>query len=623
MSIWRVLLKDYKKHTAGVLVSILLVFVGWVFMESQYIGRFYPGVAIAGEPVGGKTYTEVFIDFKNRAEKLTVDGLRITLISSNGEKKMHVPMLISGLTADNLVEYFSLGDWEEATEEAYKFGRSGPLLVQPMHKLSALIFGSNFELPVAARKYALQSLLSRELKGFFKEVASARFIYDGARMAIAKEKDGESGSVDEIAAIINSRLVAFDPSLISFSAVPVMPVVTAKQLEPFLKLSNEVADETSLVFHYQGSRWKVSGRTLATWLTIKKENEIGIDDAKLKNFLAKTVAPAINDPPRNSRFEMRDGALVEIIPGKSGNVVDIEKTIQQVESVVYTVQKFYATTANLLLALTSAGSQIDVQARTGIIEIPIEITRADPQITKQIVDNYGIKDLVGSAKTSFKGSTDDRKHNIETGVSKLNGILLAPGEEFSAVEGIGVTSEEEGFVKEYVIKDNKSVKELGGGLCQLATTLFRLALNTGLPITERKNHLYVVGYYGPGLDATIYGPHPDLKFVNDTGNYLLLQGKVEGNDLLFELYGQRDGRIAEISKPVLTDEIPAPPIKYVPTADLKIGQMECSETPRKGVTAEVTYDVRYTNGETKNQTFHSVYQPWPKICLFGTAGPLP
>ncbi|MDO8466598.1 MAG: VanW family protein [bacterium] len=618
MSIWRVLLQDYKKHTVGVLVSILLVLVGWVYIESQYIGYFYPGVAIAGEPVGGKTYAEVFVDFKTRTEKLMTDGFRVVLTGEKGEKKVHIPFAISGLTADNLVEYFSLGAWEEVTEEAYKFGRSGPLLVQPLRKLSALLFGTNFELPTVTRKYALQSLLSRELSGFFKEAVPARFVYDGAFMAIAKEKNGESGGVDEIAEIINLRLAALDPSPILFSSVPVMPAVTAKQLEPFLKLANEVSNATSLVFYYRDSRWKVSGRTLATWLTVKKENEIGIDNVKLKNFLAKTVAPIIDNPPRNSRFEMRGGVLTEIIPGKPGNVVDIEKTIQQVESVVYTVQSSYATTANLLLALTSAGSQVDVKARTGVIEIPIEIIQANPQITKLVVDNYGIKDLVGSAKTSFKGSSSDRKHNIEVGVSKLNGILLAPGEEFSAVNGIGETNEEEGFVKEYVIKDNKSIKEFGGGLCQLATTLFRLALDTGLPVTERTNHRYVVGYYGPGLDATIYGPTPDLRFVNDTGNYLLLQGKVEGSELVFELYGQRDGRMVEISAPVLTDEIPAPSERYVPTADLKIGQMECTETPRKGVTADVAYDVRYLNGDTKNQIFHSVYQPWQKICLFGT-----
>ena len=116
--------------------------------------------------------------------------------------------------------------------------------------------------------------------------------------------------------------------------------------------------------------------------------------------------------------------------------------------------------------------------------------------------------------------------------SKITGILIAPGQEFSTANTIGEVTEEEGFVKEYVITGGQTVKELGGGLCQLATTLFRMALNTGLPITERVNHAYVIPYYGPGLDATVYGPHPDFRFVNDTGNYILLQGTAKNNEVI-------------------------------------------------------------------------------------------
>ena len=122
-----------------------------------------------------------------------------------------------------------------------------------------------------------------------------------------------------------------------------------------------------------------------------------------------------------------------------------------------------------------------------------------PGLPRRRADEHAIKDLVGTARTNFTGSSADRRHNIENGIGKLTGILIAPGEEFSAVAAIGTTSVEEGFVAEYVIKDDKSIKELGGGLCQVATTLFRAVLNTGLPVTERTNHSYVVSYYGPGL----------------------------------------------------------------------------------------------------------------------------
>jgi vancomycin resistance protein YoaR len=317
---------------------------------------------------------------------------------------------------------------------------------------------------------------------------------------------------------------------------------------------------------------------------------------------------------------MRGGKLTEILPGKAGNVVDIKKTTQKVEQLVLSVQKSFTETNDLWRALASLQTQITADKPTGTITVPVETVRAEPKVTRRTVDEYDIRELVGFAKTNFAGSSDDRRHNIEVGVSKLTGILLAPGEEFSAVVGIGTTTEEEGFVPEFVIKESKSVKELGGGLCQLATTLFRLALDAGLPITERVNHRYVVGYYGPGLDATIYGPHPDLKFINDTNNYLLLQGRVEGTELIFELYGQKDGRAAEISEVVLSEEKPAPETKYALGPDIPLGKIECSETPRKGITADATYIVRYANGEIKTQDFHSVYQPWQKICLIGTKG---
>jgi vancomycin resistance protein YoaR len=262
---------------------------------------------------------------------------------------------------------------------------------------------------------------------------------------------------------------------------------------------------------------------------------------------------------------------------------------------------------------------INYNIMTGTIDIPIEVIQEEPMVTKKTIDQYNISELVGYSKTSFKGSSDDRINNITIGVSKLNGLLIAPGEEFSALKAIGEVTEEAGYMKEFVIKENKSVKEWGGGLCQVGTTLFRLALNAGLPITERTNHSYLINYYGPGLDATIYSPHPDLRFVNDTGHYLLLQGRVEDTNVILELYGQKDGRQAVVSEPVLSDFLPAPDTKYVTTFDLPPYAEKCSETPKIGVTANVTYRVALRSGEVREQDFKSVYKPWQKICLVGSA----
>ena len=145
-------------------------------------------------------------------------------------------------------------------------------------------------------------------------------------------------------------------------------------------------------------------------------------------------------------------------------------------------------------------------------------------------------------------------------------------------------------------------------------------MNTGLPITERINHRFTVPYYDPpGLDATIYGPHPDLRFVNDTGNYLLLQARVENKKIILEFYGRKDGRTVEISKPIESNRIPAPATKYISTTYLSVGRIKCSETPHSGLTTDVLYTVKYSNGIIKQRNFRSIYQPWQKVCLIGVS----
>ena len=171
----------------------------------------------------------------------------------------------------------------------------------------------------------------------------------------------------------------------------------------------------------------------------------------------------------------------------------------------------------------------------------------------------GLKELIGTATTSYAGSPSNRRYNIANGTKYLAGKLFKPGEEFSVVKSLGAVDATTGYLPELVIKENRTTPEYGGGLCQVSTTLFRAALNAGLKITERKNHSYRVSYYerevGPGLDATIYLPSPDLKFLNDTPGWILIQGTVNNakSEVTFELYGTNDGRRSVVGKPVVYD----------------------------------------------------------------------
>ena len=190
------------------------------------------------------------------------------------------------------------------------------------------------------------------------------------------------------------------------------------------------------------------------------------------------------------------------------------------------------------------------QPQGKVISLPIKTTA--PDITSSNYIELGLKEKIGSGKSNFVGSPKNRIHNINNATGKFEGILIAPDETFSFVENLGDVDESTGYKEELVIKDNKTIPEFGGGICQVSTTLFRSAVNTGLEITERRNHAYPVQYYSPqGTDATIYIPKPDLQFKNNTNKYIMLQPHIEGTILTFDIFGTSDGRVVETEGPTL------------------------------------------------------------------------
>ena len=572
--------------SAFLLLPVLLGIIILGAFEIKYNDRFFPGVYVTGESVGGQTYKEALIYFRGKSEELQKNGLNLNFENSNGiDRKINIPMSITGLTSDNSIEYFTLGDWEKDLQRAYKWGHGVNIFQSLSQQIVLLFTKKNFNFSATIQLEAVDSLLEGEPYGFLKKSVPAEFLSAGDKIFISKEETGEIINEEEFIRALMGKLSQFDSTPMTLQIYGDLPMVTQEKLELFLGFVKKLAKEINLVFQYQGHKWNIKGSKLVTWITIKGENKIGIDHIKLENYLTSTVTKFIENPPQNSRFEIQNGKLTEVVSGKNGNVVDIGALIQSIEKII-----------------SSSEANLDLQNKT--IAIPIETIQVEPKVTKNTIEQYQIKNLVGEISTSFEGSTVDREHNIKIGVATITGILIAPGAEFSTVSSIGPVSEKEGYVKEMVIKENKTVKEFGGGLCQVATTLFRLALNAGLPITERINHRFVVHYYDPpGLDATIYTPHPDFRFVNDTGSYLLLQARVENKKVIMELYGRKDGRTVEISKPSVYNKIPAPATKYVKSVELAVGQTKCSETPHEGLTTDVLYTVNYPDGTIKKEIF--------------------
>ena len=316
-----------------------------------------------------------------------------------------------------------------------------------------------------------------------------------------------------------------------------------------------------------------------------------------------SMIEGINEAPVEAVFTFENGRVTEFRPSKDGQEIDKSQLNQLILS-----------KAKLILNYTSQK----------IVVIPIPVKIIKPNLTTDRVNQMGIKELIGSGTSLFAHSIETRIYNINLAASRLNGILVAPGETFSFAQSIGDISAYTGYKQAFIISGGKTILGDGGGVCQVSTTLFRAALNSGLPIEERTAHAYRVNYYEqdspPGIDATVYVPSVDLKFRNDTGHHILIQTLVDLAELrlTFNLYGTKDGRITEISSPVITSQTPAPEPKYEDDPTLPKGQIKQVDFAAAGAKVYFTRKVTKDGKILISETFNSNYRPWQAVFLRGT-----
>lgn len=236
----------------------------------------------------------------------------------------------------------------------------------------------------------------------------------------------------------------------------------------------------------------------------------------------------------------------------------------------------------------------------------------------------GIKDLLGVGSSIYKGSPDYRDHNIAVGAAKLDGMIVRPGETFSFNERIGAFTKAEGWVEGSVIVEDRTEQGIGGGICQVSTTLFRAALAAGLPIEERWPHLYRVRYYEMGgspigYDSTIFSPGIDLKFSNDFEDPIMLRALINRRlgTLDFEIWGAADDRKVTLKKPRLWEWEDPPPDEGIVNSEEEPDFEEQVEYAKEGVQAEITRIIEYADGETRTGSFRSSYQAWPNRFVLG------
>ncbi len=569
---------------------LLLLFVPYYWLEKTYQGKVYPGLTFAGSMIGGWTPNETRALIENKIKTLN-EGVMF----SYQNKSLIVNLQASSLNIDNaspIVEF----DADKTLSTAMAYGRGNNLVADLWTRFGGWRKQTILPLSFVFHQDALKQVLQADFGAVDHPAINAALQADGnGNFKVISEKSGQVLNYQAAGQALSAELARGVDSQITLRLVTDEPTVFAKDFNNVTAQTAALLDRPALVLLYNNQKWSAKKKDLAGWLDLAENNnqpQLQFQTDKIKTWLAAKISSSVDQPAIEPKFNIATGSdsIVQFATGQDGIELD-----QDVSAL------------NIVNALSNNATSTAL------------VTKVQP--VSVLADNaatLNIKEIVGVGTSNFALSPPNRRHNIATGAAALSGLLIKPGQEFSTIKALGDIGAASGYLPELVIKGKKTVPEYGGGLCQVGTTMFRVAINAGLPITERQNHSYRVVYYEPaGTDATIYSPQPDLKFMNDTGNYLLIQSAIKGNILTFTLWGTRDGRAASSTYPVIYNIVKPPAPNLIPTTDLKPGQQKCSESAHNGADAYFDYMVTYPDGKKTSRRFKSHYVPWQKVCLVG------
>ena len=586
------------------LFLLIFLLLTYLIFEKSFSDRIHPNVYVGGIEMSGLTRPQAEDLLKQNIESFNQRGIKISL----RDRDMTWYNFMSSFDPDLASDYVFFNT-ELTIDQAYLVGRTDSWYYF-IEKLKTLFIKNYINISFTVDDKSLKKMIEEnfsELEVSFNDSSLWSQLVDGEIVFfIEPESSGREIDYGNFFLDFKNRVHYLNNEKIDLRIINTTPLVTLADSQGLELVASSLLDLAPFrLKDNKNNFFDVDKNTFADWLFLEPQFlegiyvgvDIGLNFDKVSEFLDSEIRALVDQEPVRPHFEF-DGNRVSVFePGKDGLLLNNEKTFSNIKK--------------------SFSDRL-----MGDIEIVIEV-----DLIEDIgdVNNLGIEEIIGTGHSNFAGSPNNRRHNIRVGSNKLHGMILAPGEEFSVVKAIGKVGADTGYLPELVIKGNKTIPEYGGGLCQVSTTIFRTALAAGLPITERRNHSYRVVYYEPaGTDAAMYNPRPDLKFINDTENNILIQVRFEGNnDVYFDLWGKSDQRVVETSPPVVYNITQPGPTQIIETTDLKPGERKCTERAIAGADAYFDQKVIYNPGTDEENVvetrFHSKYVPWREVCLVGVA----
>lgn len=557
----------------GLLVLVLAALLGLAFAGSS--ARLAEGVRIAGVDVGGLTQDEARSLLESRAARVA----HVPIVFTAGDKSFPIKASTLGVRAD----------WSAALASAMQESEGfGP--VRGYRRLHARFFGAEIAPPVQAYSAALEYKLGRLAGQIDRTHVEAKLVRHGLSIAVVPGQSGRHLRRDAAADTIVRSLAQLRRGTTVALPLTVDPAeVTVAELSKAARQAR-LAISGPVRLQYDGTRWKLPRWRIAELLSLPEHGStrIAIAGPRADDWFEK-LRKTVERPPADATFAATAGGI-EVVPAKDGIGVDVPSTAKA-----------------LLAAALSPTARVATLA--------VETTK--PERSTAAAQSMGITGIVGSYTTTY-GGIASRLHNVALVAQLIDGSLIAPGKTFSFNETTGERTAEKGFQEAPVIINGELKSGLGGGICQVSTTLFNAAYEGGLEIDERTNHALYIAHYPLGRDATVNYPDLDLKFTNDTDKWLLLRTFVGSGSLTVNLYGTPQNRRVEsfasplvVGTPPSTKRIPEPTVEVGTTTVESDGQPARSTSVRRvvyGPDDEVLHE----------DTWYSSYQSEPKLVHVGT-----
>jgi vancomycin resistance protein YoaR len=434
----------------------------------------------------------------------------------------------------------------------------------------------------------------------------ASLAFDGVTPVVTDAQPGRKLDVSATLALLSPVVRNMAPAKVEVVVLDLPPTVTDAETAR-AQAEAMLASSLTLVLPQPGENdpgpWEIPPEQLVAMLAVREEGgalHTTLDEGAVRGYL-QWVAPSLVVEPVDARFHFNDRTdeLEPISPSEDGRALDINASV----------------------------ASIVRELEGGNHYVPLELEVTAPRYPDTaLAEEVGIVELVAEGDSYFIGSPSGRDHNIRLAATKFDGIVIPPGETFSFNHFLGEVSAEAGYDESYITAGEQLAIEVGGGICQVSTTAFRAAFWGGYPITERWPHNNRIGYYelrkaGVGMDATVYSPYVDLRFVNDRDYPLLIETEIEDAEhrLVFRFYSTDDGRQVEKEGPDVSGRTkPGPPI-YQLDEDLDPGTVVKWQSAVDGLTAVVVRKVYDAAGDlVAEDTFVSKHDARRAAYHYGT-----